>query len=271
MRHHPVPHCGFARSASATLFGHDEQQRGDRHELPHEQERPDVVGRGDEQQRQREGGYESLERAPTQMVSRVADPVERGRGDDTSSSQHEDRAERVETKAQPGEGKQTREMRFDWTTGRKHTSSRKEPGEPTRGGQHPGDQRSSSRMTDHERDAHRDDAGRHRGRQADRRETHRPVRRRKPRKRSSGLGGQPGISRSTGTKSPTAPATPYPPAKTPQFRAQSPTATTSFGDAAASYVFIKGVTMLWVTGPVTAKTSAWRGEATRRTPKRSAS
>ena len=44
---------------------------------------------------------------------------------------------------------------------------------------------------------------------------------------TSGAGGQPGISKSTGTMSATAPATPYPPSNTPQFSAQSPSAITT--------------------------------------------
>ena len=39
----------------------------------------------------------------------------------------------------------------------------------------------------------------------------------------------------------------------------------------ASYVFRRGTAMLRVTGPVTSRRSAWRGEATKCTPKRSLS
>src|SRR5205823_1229734 len=46
---------------------------------------------------------------------------------------------------------------------------------------------------------------------------------------------------------------------------------TSLGEGVASNVLARGTAMFLVTGPVTSTASAWRGEATRRTPKRSAS
>src|SRR6266545_3113398 len=54
-------------------------------------------------------------------------------------------------------------------------------------------------------------------------------------------------------------------------RAQSPTATTSLGSGVASYVFRSGTSMFRVTGPVTRRRSAWRGEATKWKPNRSLS
>ena len=61
------------------------------------------------------------------------------------------------------------------------------------------------------------------------------------------------------------------PANTPQPAAQSPTATTHFGSGVARQVRSSASRMLRVTGPVTISTSAWRGEATKRRPKRSRS
>src|ERR1019366_8424372 len=81
-----------------------------------------------------------------------------------------------------------------------------------------------------------------------------------------GSGGHPGIEMSTGTTSLTAPTTPYPPRKTPQSRAQSPTAMITRGCGVASTVFMRGTTMFWVTGPVPSPPAAWRGGATRPAP-----
>src|SRR5687768_4313276 len=92
-----------------------------------------------------------------------------------------------------------------------------------------------------------------------------------PRRMSAGSGGQPSTKTSTGTTRSTLPTTPYPPRKTPHVRAQSPTATTSFGSGVASHVLRSGTSMLRVTGPVTSSRSAWRGEATKWMPKRSLS
>src|SRR5665647_3843296 len=86
-----------------------------------------------------------------------------------------------------------------------------------------------------------------------------------------GVGGQPGISTSTGTTSLTAPTTPYPLVKTPPLQAQSPTAMTTRGSGTAWRVLSNGWRMLWVTTPVASSPSAWRGEATKRAPNRSAS
>src|SRR5665647_933497 len=86
-----------------------------------------------------------------------------------------------------------------------------------------------------------------------------------------GVGGQPGISTSTGTTSLTAPTTPYPLVKTPPLTAQSPTAMTTRGSGTAWRVLSNGWRMLWVTTPVASNASSWRVEATNRAPKRSAS
>jgi hypothetical protein len=57
----------------------------------------------------------------------------------------------------------------------------------------------------------------------------------------------------------------------PPSRPQSPAAMTSLGSGVASHVRRSASAMLSVTGPVTSRQSAWRGEATKRIPKRSRS
>src|SRR5690606_19108852 len=76
--------------------------------------------------------------------------------------------------------------------------------------------------------------GSERDHEANKRSAHRPVSPRSAATIAPGGGGHPGTSTSTGTTSETAPATPYAPANTPQFIAQSPTATTRLGAGTAS-------------------------------------
>src|SRR5207253_11382745 len=101
--------------------------------------------------------------------------------------------------------------------------------------------------------------------------SHLPVTDRRAVMISAGVGGQPGISRSTATTSPTAPTTPYASLNSPRFSAQSPQAITTRGWGVAATVLRNGSTMLRVTTPVTSSASAWRGEATSRAPYCSAS
>jgi len=76
------------------------------------------------------------------------------------------------------------------------------------------------------------------------------------------------MKRSTGSRVSTPLCTASCPAKGPPLMAQEPTATTSFGAGVASQVFSRARRIFSLTGPVTSRASAWRGEATIWMPKR---
>ncbi len=73
---------------------------------------------------------------------------------------------------------------------------------------------------------------------------------------------------STGSTSSTGPTISSGEPRTPHPIAQSPSATTRRGSGIAAYAVSKGVRIRVVTGPVTRRTSAWRGDATIPIPNR---
>ena len=162
----------------------------------------------------------------------VADPVDRRDRDHRAGHRDEPPAQRVDGQVDPGQRQQPRQPGGETGTGQRgharHDAGHPDPGraQTYRGRAPPG--------RDHDRGEHARTGQDGRRRQPSRNRVHRPVSPRNAATIASGAGGHPGTSTSTGTTSATAPCTPYAPANSPQFRAQSPTATTIRGSDTAS-------------------------------------
>ena len=234
--HHRVPaRRPMATSGAAAVLGEHQQQRGQRHQLPAHQERAHTRRRRHQQHRRHEQRQRRLHPAPVQAVAGgIADPVDADRDRDRAGDGQEHPAQRCpRSSTTPASGSSPGSAADQRLTGQR--------GHP---GSHPGRaaQRCARRRPRPIAPAAGPAAPLSRWRRpqparpamARGDHVHRPVRVRSASTIASGLGGQPGTSRSTGTTSATAPATPYAPANTPQLRAQSPTATTTFGAGTAS-------------------------------------
>ncbi len=165
-------------------------------------------------------------------MPRVADGVHARRNRDRPGDRDEEPAQPVRRELQPRQRQQARQ-----DEGKRPAGQRGDPGDEPRGARQRGPGSGGGRAQPPGQRQHRQ-----RGQQRDGRgetepgshRVHRPVSSRSAATIASGRGGHPGTSASTGSMSRTAPVTPYAFAKTPQSRAQSPTATTSFGAGTAS-------------------------------------
>ncbi len=83
-----------------------------------------------------------------------------------------------------------------------------------------------------------------------------------------GAGGEPGTYTSTPSTASTPPAVSSSAAHRPPEQASVPTATSALGSGMTCQVRSSGARIAAVTGPVTSSTSAWRGAAVRKNPRR---
>ncbi len=179
LSHHGVPQARRADLRAGVLGEHQDQRR-DRHQLPRQQKRRHRA-RGRHQQHRRDEQRHHRHRDPTEVfTAHVADQVTTDRSRYRARERHEESAQPVELDVHAGQRKQPTDVHY--THRSKHAQQpHADPGNAHARSDDPAGRRCSG---------------------------HFPVTDRSAAMMAAGVGGQPAISTSTGTTSPTAPTTP---------------------------------------------------------------
>ena len=203
--HHPVPLAGPLDLVAHAMVGQHQQQRRHRHELPQEQEGADGRRGRHEQQRRDEKGEHARRSAAGESMALVAEAKNHGAQSDAGRDGDEERPEPTETERESEQREQLGGVHRGRVAGGEHVGGQHEPADA--GGQ---DQRDRPLDPSAWRRAGTNQRGgkAEQGRGHQEVGSHLPDKPRSAAMMASGSGGQPGISTSTGTRSPTAPATP---------------------------------------------------------------